>query len=137
MLAALRELASVLARDPLTVDDVIAHLGGTVTHDYGANVVLAPRDPAFREASIVRGLDVATRQQSTAPAHVDLTPAELPTIETLAHAFGTYTEIPGEEKVPPQVIFYLDMPGQPYTVALIAEVKHGHAVRLTLRRDRR
>lgn len=134
MLAALQALAALLARDPLTVDDLIEYLG-TVMQDYGANVVLRPRESAFQEASIVRGVKAVGFGPSTVPAHVTLTPVEPPTVETLAQAFGTYTRIPAEAKVPPQVIFYLDLPGQPRSVALIAEVKQGRAVRITLRRD--
>jgi hypothetical protein len=136
MLAALQALAALLARDPLTVDETVEQLG-TVTHDYGVNVLLMPRDPLFKEANVVRGIDPATHRQSDTPAHVEVTPVEPPAVETLAEAFGTYRRVPGEEKTPNKVIFYLDMPGQPCTVALIAAVKKGRAVKITLRRDRR
>jgi len=134
MLAALQTLASLLARDPLTVDHVIEQLG-TVTHDYGGNVLLAPRDPLFKEANVVREIDLTTLEPSNTPAHVTLTPVEPPSVETLAQTLGTYAQIPAKEKIPPQVIFYLDMPGQPYTIVLIAVVKEDRAVKITLRRD--
>lgn len=136
MLAALQALASLLARDPLTVDEVVEQLG-TVTHDYGGNVLLKPRNPLFKEASVVRGIDSATLEPSNTPAHVTLTPVEPPSVNTLAQMFGAYRHIPAREKIAPQVIFYLDMPGQPYAVALIAEVREERAVKITLRRDRR
>jgi hypothetical protein len=136
MLAALQALASMLARDPLTVNQVVEELG-TVTHDYGANVLLTPHDPLFKEASVVRGIDLTSFEPTDTPAHVALTPVEPPTLETLIRTFGTHTRIPAEEKIPPQVIFYLDMPSQPCTVALIARIRKGRAVTLTLRRDRR
>jgi hypothetical protein len=137
MIAALEALAALLARDPLTVDDVIAHLG-PARHDYGANVVLAPRDPSFTEANVMRDLDSAARKHTATPALVTLTPAEPPAVKTLAEHFGPYHTIPAEDKgIPPQVIFYLDQPGQPRAVALIAEVRDGRAARITLRRDQR
>lgn len=136
MIPALRALASLLAADPLTVNEVSDQLG-TVTHDFGANVMLAPRDPLFKEASVVRGIDPTTLKPSPTPAHVTLTPAEPPALETLTQAFGPATRVPAEEKIPPQAIFYLEMPGQPYTVALIAEVQQRRVTRITLRRDQR
>jgi hypothetical protein len=132
--AALQALALLLAREAVTVDEVVAHLG-SVTHDYGANLLIAPRDASFTEANLVRGLDPATRHAADVPAHVEITPAEPPTIEALSRTFGTPVAVPAEERVPPRAIFYLDLPGQPRGVALIAHVKEGRAVRLTLRRD--
>jgi hypothetical protein len=134
MLATVRALAALLAGDPLTVDEVIAQLGA-VAHDYGANVVVTPRDPAFGEASVVRGLDPTTARPSSAPAHVELTLVEPRPIEALADAFGTYREIPAEEKTPRQAIFSLDLPDRPRQVVLIAHLRQGRVVRIVLRRD--
>lgn len=136
MLKALGALASFLARDPLTVAQVVAELG-TVTHDYRPNVIVAPFNPLFREANVVRGIDLATRKHGDSPALVELVPAEPPAVEELEAAFGAYTPIPAEDKgVLPQAIFYLEMPEQPCMIALIAAVQGERAVAITLRRDK-
>ena len=136
MLKALGVLASFLAQDPLTVDQVVAELGA-VTHNYRPNVILAPFDPLFREANVVRGIDLVTRKHGERPALVELVPAEPPAVEELEAAFGAYTPIPAEDKgVLPQAIFYLTMPPAPVMIALIAAVQEERAVVITLRRDK-
>jgi hypothetical protein len=134
MLSAVKELASFLASDPLTVDQVIKHLG-SLTQDYGSNVTIKPRDPKFKEAEVVREIGQTTLKSSNRPAFLSLTPVEPPTLVSLAAMFGPYKKIAAEEKNPAQVIFYLDQPGKPYTVALIGEIKADKVVRITLRRD--
>ena len=136
MITALKALASLLARDPLTVDEVIEQLG-KVTKNYTWNVLLTPHNPVFKEVSVGRAVDSATRKPANIPSYVEVTPTEPPAIEILAQAFGTYKRIPAEKKVPPQAIFYLDISGQPYTIALIADIKDNHATRIALRRDKR
>ncbi len=134
MLAEIKELVSFLASDPLTADQVIKHLG-SVTQDHGSNVTIKPRDPEFKEAGVVREIGQTDLKTSNRPALVSLTPIEPPTLVSLAAKFGPYKKIAAEEKNPAQVIFYLDQPGKPYTVALIGEVKADRVVRITLRRD--
>lgn len=136
MIAELQALAALLARDAVTVDDVVAHLGA-VTHDYGPNVLVVPRDTQFLEANVVRDLDSRTRRPANVPAHVDLTPAAAVALAALVMAFGPGKRIPAEGQVPAQMIFYLALPEQPYAVALIAALKGSRATRLTLRRGRR
>ncbi len=135
-LKSLKALTEYLARDPLTVGDVAGRLGKT-GKDYGASVDVTPGDPLYRSASIVRRVDQATGDPSGEPAHVTLTPADPPTVEELAREFGAYERVPAEGKIPERAIFYLDAPGRPYRVALIAQLQQGRAVRLILRRDRR
>ena len=136
MLAALQELVSLLASDPLSVDQVVAALG-TIQEDLGASVAVTPASPLFREVIVARAIDLATRQPSDAPALIRLTPADRPTLEALAEAFGRYREIPPEDRGQlPQAIFYLQLPEGPCLIALIAEVREGQAVTLTLRRDK-
>jgi hypothetical protein len=134
MLEKIKELALFLAVDPLTADQVIEHLG-KVVQDFGGNVTIQPRDPFFKTAGLVRELDMTTLKTTNRPAAVILTPTDPLTLKSLTVAFGPYQQIPAEERVPPQVIFYLDLPGRPYTVALIGEVKGNRVVRLSLRRD--
>jgi|WetSurMetagenome_2_1015567.scaffolds.fasta_scaffold125405_1 hypothetical protein len=134
MIAVLQELASLLARDSLTVDQIIAKLG-TVLHDYGSNILVTTSNLLFKEANVVREINLATLEPSNAPAHVILTPAEPVSLKILARAFGEYKNVPAKEKIPSKVIFYLEMPGQPYSVALIAEVENSRALKITLRRD--
>ena len=136
MIAELRELAALLAGDPVTADDVVTYLGAA-THDYGPNVLVAPRAPQFLEANVVRDLDSRTRRPANAPAHVELTLAAAVALATLVKAFGPGKRISAGEKVPAQMIFYLALPEQPYAVALIVALKGGQATRLTLRRGRR
>jgi hypothetical protein len=136
MLAALQRLISLLASDPLTVDQVVGALGA-VSQDHGASVAVMPADPLFEEAIVARAIDLTTRQPSDVPALVRLTPAEPPSLESLADAFGPYREIPPEDRGQlPQAIFYLRLPEGPCLVALIAEVREGQAVSITLRRDK-
>ena len=136
MLAALQRLISLLATDPLTVSQVVDALG-PVGQDHGASVAVAPADPAFEEVIVARAIDLTTRQPFDVPALVRLVPAEPPALEALAEAFGTYREIPPEDRgQPPQAIFYLRPSEGPCLVALIAEVREGQAVSITLRRDK-
>ncbi len=134
MLAAIKELAYFLAGEPLTADQIIEQLG-KVIQDFGGNVTIQPRDPFFKTAGLVRELDPATLKSTNRPALISLAPTDPLTLKSLAGAFGPYQQIPAEDRVPPQVIFYLDLPGRPYTVALIGEVKGNRVVRLMLRRD--
>jgi hypothetical protein len=134
MVEDLESIATLLARDPLTVRQVVERLGTVIT-DYGSNVLVAPSSPLFREANIVRQVDRTTFDPIDVPAHIYLTPAEPPLMDELASAFGTYREVPSLHEDPPELIFYLEMRGQPYAVALIARVQGDRAIELTLRRD--
>jgi hypothetical protein len=109
-----------------------------VIEDYGGNVLLTPRDPQFSEANLVRRVNLTTLEPADEVAHLELTPAEVPTLESLATAFGDYSMVPAEDKgMLPLAIFYLDRPGRPVNIALIAEVKNDLVRRITLRRDPR
>ena len=66
-----------------------------------------------------------------------MTPAEPPTVKALADAFGPYKKLPPMKKLEKKIIFYLDLTGQPYTVALMASIKDDLVEEITLRRDQR
>jgi hypothetical protein len=135
MLAALEALASFLAHEPLTVDEVVEHLG-TVSHDYSGNVLVAPHNPLFAEANVVRAIDPETRRPGEVPAHVQLTPVEAPAVETLVEAFGDYRRVRGRGKrAKPRALFSLETPQGVCKIVLIAELEKERAVRITLRRD--
>lgn len=136
MLAKVRELVSLLASDPLTVKDVAATLG-TIARDDGGTVEVAPADPSLQEVTVARGIDIATRTRSDEPGFVWMVPTEALTLSSLAEAFGSYREIPREERDRlPQAIFYIKQTAAPCLVTLIADVRDGEAVSLTLRRDK-
>ena len=136
MLAALQELISLLASDPLTVQQVAGRLG-EVAEDLVASLAVTPAVPIFQEVIIARSIDLTTREPTDVPAFVRLVPAEPPSLETLSEAFGPYREIPPQDLDRlPQAIFYLQLPEGPCLIALIAEVSDGQAVSITLRRDK-
>jgi len=135
MLAALQSFVEWMGSDPLFVDEMIDKIG-VIVEDYGPNVLLKPHDPLFNAADIVRRLGPTAKATNT-PSHILLTPAEPPAIEAMVQAFGEYRKLPNRKPFPPRVIFSLDLPDKPYTVAMIAEVKRGHATKITLLRERR
>lgn len=135
MLAALQKLISLLVSDPLTADKVALQLG-TVVEDLGASLAVTPANPLFRDAIVARGIDLTTREPSNVPALVRLTLVDPPPLETLGTVFGSYREVPPEDRGQlPKVIFYIQPPEGPCLIALIAEVRDGRAVTITLRRD--
>ena len=130
----LESIATLLADDPLTARQVVERLG-TVSEDYGSNVLVAPGSPLFREANVVRDVDRTTFDPVDIPDHLYLTPTVPPLVDALTAAFGMYDEVPSLHGEPPELIFYLEMRGQPYAAALIARVQDDRAVELVLRRD--
>lgn len=134
MIAELKNIATLLASDPLTVQQVIAQLGA-VTTDYGSNVLVAPNNPLFREAEVVRKVDLNTFDPLDTPANIHLTPVEPMPVAQLTGAFGAFHKYPARRKQLPTMVFDLDVGGQPCAVALIASIKDDQVVELTLRRD--
>lgn len=127
----LRSLATLLAADPLSVDDVADALG-TEERSSAGDVLIAPFDPAFSEATVVR------RAGGDVPAHATVSLAEPTSLDELVAAFGSPRTVAAEEKVPAQALFPLDTPGTPYRITLIASLTdRGEVRRLTLRRDPR
>ncbi len=136
IIGAINRLAALLAQDAVTIDQVGVLLGKVARNNSG-NVIIAPHDPLFTEANIVRRLG-QTPEPSSSPAHVDLTLAQPQPVASFESAFGTPREIPSEDKgVPPKLIFHLEMEGQPQSITLIASLKKGEIVAVTLRWDRR
>lgn len=134
MIEALKALAALLARDPVTAAEVVLHLG-TVKTDYGTNVRIVPRSDLFQEANVVREINPETYEPMDVPRNVHLTPGQPVTLKQLSAAFGPYQEVPSLDEHDREVLFHLDMPGQPRPVALIARLKGRRCVELTLRRD--
>jgi hypothetical protein len=127
----LRSLATLLAADPLSVDDVAEALG-TEERSSAGDVQVAPFDAAFAEATVVRGAG------GDVPAHATVSLAEPTSLDELVAAFGRPSTVAAEEKVPAQALFPLDTPGTPYRITLIASLaERGEVRRLTLRRDAR
>ena len=113
----LMALCRLLARDPLTMDDVRPELA-----DLPVPATVEPEP----------GTD--------APAFVQLTlskPSPL-TLDALAEAFGSYSRLPrSDRQAPTEFIFYVDWPDFPYTCALIAEqaLDQADLQTVTIRRD--
>lgn len=138
MIDLLRELGTLMARDRLTVDELVARLG-RVAEDYGSNLLIETHNPLLGAADLVREVDQRTLAPSTSPAHLELTPAEPPTLGVLEAAFGPALEIPAEDKGQlPQAIFERPIAaGRAYETVLIAAVDDGRVLSLILRRDPR
>ncbi len=130
----LESIAAFLASDPLTIHQIVERLG-TATTDYGSNILITPSNTLFLEANVVRQVSRTTLDPINVLSHVDLTPSEPPSVGELSSAFGKYHEAPSLHDDPPELIFYLEMHGQPFAVTLIAQIKEDRAVALTFRRD--
>lgn len=130
MLAAIERLMTHLAHAPLTAHEVIESLG-RVTEHYPGNAFVQPDDAALRSANIV--LHYGTDE----PAHVELELAAPIAIADLEQAFGAYKRVMPDGKGPQQIIFYVDPPEQPCTLAVIANVEGDSSRVLMIRRDTR
>jgi len=130
MLNEIQNFIRLLARNPLTVSEVIAH-SGEIQEDYGSNVLVRSRLPDFTEMNIVR------RYGAEEIANVVFTLREPVPASTLEKRFGMSQRIAREERQPPQMIFYLPQPDMPCDIALIAALKGEMATDITLRRDPR
>ena len=105
MLSNLQDLISLLSTEPLTVGDVIQHLG-VAGEDRGASVVVTPNDTQIHSAIVVRGIALETREPSDVPALILLRPADPLPLEALELLFGSYREVPPEGRGQlPQAIF--------------------------------
>ncbi len=97
----LTALCRLLARDPLTIEDVRPEL-----------------------ADLPLGATVRPEPGTDAPAFVRLTLPQSSrlTLDTLEEAFGPYSRLPrSRPQAPNKFIFYVDLADYPYTCALIAE----------------
>ena len=132
MIATLRELAATLAAEDVTIDGLVAALGGEPVDQIGNVLVDAPALDGIARANVVRDLT------GQAPAHVTLDLLTPVAQEALAAAFGTATEVaPAHAGAPERLLYAVDLPEVPYVIVLLASVDDGGARRITLRRDPR
>lgn len=137
MIAEIQAIACLLASEPLTMDEFVGKFG-TVTHDYGVNVLVKPDDPQFKEVSVGRDVDFTTRKPLNTPEDIDITPLKPPTVEALVQAFGPYKKtLTLHYTSPPRIRFYLNMSDRPYRVVMGADIRDGRAIRIRLRREKR
>ena len=136
MIELLRELATLLARDPLTVDDVVERLG-PVVQDTDYNLLIDPRNPLLGGVNLVRLMDQHTLEPGETPAFLELTPAEPLALGSLEQMFGVSKTIwPDHEEELPQAIFEQPVATSlSHETVLIAAVDDGRVLSLTLRRD--
>jgi hypothetical protein len=139
----LRTLCVVLSSESVSPDDAARALNATEEYpDDAGNLIVIPADPDFSRAAIVGSVD-----SPGTPAHVTLSVSEgreIP-VESLKKSFGDFRIVPAHRpRDLPQIIFYPDLPGQPHSCAVIADVQAsggdldaGVAKSVTLRRDKR
>lgn len=124
MIEVLRELATALAADDVTTEDVVARLDGR-TQDLGANVIVdAPAVAGVSQANVVRN--------GAEPAHVTLELEAPLRVSDLQAAFGTPRRVyPDHRGAPVELVFSM-----PVAATLIAAERDGEVRTVTLRRDR-
>ncbi|HLP91514.1 MAG TPA: hypothetical protein VK184_23385 [Nostocaceae cyanobacterium] len=117
MIAELQAIASFMASQPLTVDAAVKEFG-TVQQDYSSNVIVKPYNSLFQEISIVRKINQSTGKYTDFVNTVHFKPANPPTVETLVQAFGNYRRGAPKSKLPPNIVFRLDLPDKPYKISI-------------------
>ena len=127
LITLLNDLVLLMTQSPLTVDDVVHHLGKPGTDEYGQAIIEADNE-AIEWAMVVAGEDVE-------PSFVQLTFEEGLPAEALHTAFGESHEPPRVPNLPPRAIFYLNPPGQTHSAAVIADIQDGSVKTVTVRRD--
>ncbi|HJS95655.1 MAG TPA: hypothetical protein VJ741_15435 [Solirubrobacteraceae bacterium] len=131
MLESVRTLADLLARDGVTVEDLVTRLGGE-SDDTGANVRVHPTGlPGIVRADVVRmrpGVDV--------PAHVELELEEPEPVQPLEAVLGQPARVhPDHRGQPVQLVYPIPLVDGSRQVKLIAEEADGGPRTLVLRRD--
>lgn len=131
MLESVRTLADLLARDGVTVEDLVIRLGGE-SNDSGANVLVVPTGlPGVVRADVVR-----TRPGADVPAHIELEleePEPLPELEAILGQPATV--YPDHRGQPVQLVYPIPLVDASRQVKLIAAVTDDGARKLILRRD--
>jgi hypothetical protein len=132
MIELLKDVCTVLGRDPLTAREVAEALG-TITDagKLGKPYQVQPYDAALRAVRVVMDND------GSAPAFVELETAVPVDLQALASAFPDYADTPTRQlSVSRQITFYVDLPDLPRTCAIIARIpREGELRTLTVRRD--
>jgi hypothetical protein len=131
MLESVRRLADLLARDGVTVEDLVTRLGGE-SDDTGANVLVGPTSlPGVVRADVVRarpGVDV--------PAHLKLELEEPELLQPLEAILGQPAKVtPDHPGKSIQLVYPVPLVDGSHPVKLIAELADGGARTLILRRD--
>lgn len=123
MIESIQEICVLLAKSPLTVQEVAANLG-TLIEDQGGNLPLIVRPG---DGSFVQGM--VTRQYGTQrPATVILTVSETAELKvsTLSAIFGEYTLLRRDwEDKAPSIKFYLGEPAEIGSTSIIAKLMPG------------
>jgi hypothetical protein len=141
MIDTIQNLIKLLSSDPLTSPQVAESLGKVIGEDKKhAPLPVQPRDSAFRDIKIMR-------KPNGTPTSVTLSLSEphRTTLADLRATFGDYNPMPRMNWQSPQrVMFQVDIPGQPYTCAIFADVQMGQepadssvVTAITVRRDMR
>ena len=136
----LRTLVRLLARDGLTVDDVVRAIG-PVTNDPGIPMPMVLRPAAAGAATVSLG-----RYPDTGLPYVLMLDFEhedvRPTVADLVAAFGPYRRGASDRGMPMPLVFEPVSGGSAWTVALIADVPPdtvafdgARVPRVALRRD--
>lgn len=127
----LQSIAHWLACGPQRATDAAAHLG-TVTEDFGSNMLVAPTSPLFREANVVRQVDHTTFDPTEEMSHLLLTPVEPIPLTVLTSSFGTAEEIPSLHDNPPDLLFHIRSCRYTPPVTLVARTGDDRAVEFEL-----
>jgi hypothetical protein len=120
MITVIRDLVDFLSQDPLTIKDVIAHVG-TVVHEPGGLMAaeLRPALPGLHSAFLTRYPD------SDFPYTLELNPVpeSCPTVEALTAVFGDYHRSRTDYNRPPVLSFYPSAIGSHWRIVVIAKLK--------------
>ena len=117
IISVLKDLSRLLCRASLTVDDVRQKLV-----KLGVNAAVEP----------------APGQDAPAFVRLELPAGSHLTLETLAHEFGPYKQLPSMHRGKAiKYIYYVDLPEMPFVCALIADQRRGASTveTVTVRRD--
>src|SRR5579859_5020219 len=117
MLPVVDTVIELLTREAVKVDDLNAALGEVM--DGGTQNVpfkLRPRDPALREAIVVRA------NGSNEVSHVELVLVQPLPMQVLVNAFGAPYHVPLVTSINagPRVAFYVELQGRTHTAAIFA-----------------
>src|SRR5215467_11409173 len=105
MIATIKSISELLARDVVTVQEVSSALGEVIGGgERGVPFKIQPRDKGIATARVVRGDD------SNSPSHVELTPVQPFAMDDLVRVFGAYRSVPRA-----------DHPNQPRRVSFLVK----------------
>ena len=123
MIESVQAVCALLAKSPLTVQEVAADLG-TLIEDQGGSLplIVRPRDPSYSTAMVTR--QFGTQRAAGVVLRVADT-AEL-SVHSLSAEFGAYTLLPGHwDDLAPSIKFYLGEPAEIGSSSIIATLTPG------------